>query len=433
MQPDHSIAQLALEWRPPSVLRKDPRNSKLHTPKQIKQVARSIEEFGWTNPILIDEADGILAGHARLAAARQLGMAEVPTIRLAHMSAVQKRAYIIADNKLAENAKWDPRMLALEHEAIQLLDPEFDLCLMGFELDEIEVMLDNELRFEQDEVREPDLSQPPVSRIGDLWALGDHRLYCGDALQRESYERLLGGEKAQMVLTDAPYNVRIDGNVASKGRHREFVMASGEMSPVEFTEFLTRACANLIAFSEEGSIHYLFMDWRHMRELLAAGEQYAELKNLVCWDKGSAGMGSFYRSRHELIFVFKNGAKRHINNFGLGEKGRHRSNVWTYPGLNGWTPSRDAELAMHPTVKPLAMIMDAMKDCSTKGGLVLDCFGGSGTTIIAAEQTGRRARVIELDPHYADVIIRRYQAATAQKAILVDDGRPFELIERKGR
>ncbi len=243
----------------------------------------------------------------------------------------------------------------------------------------------------------------------------------------------MGAEKARIVIADAPYNVVINGNVAGRGKHREFVMASGEMSRAEFTTFLSQAFANQIAFSENGSIHYLFMDWRHLQEMVAATSQYAEFKNLVCWNKHSAGQGAFYRSKHELIFVMKNGTAKHINNFGLGGKGRHRSNVWDYHGLSGWTPGREKELATHPTVKPIAMIVDALKDCSRKGHIVLDCFGGSGTTIMAAQQTGRLARLIELDPAYVDVSIARWQSATGGKAFLSDGGRSFDAIKKEGR
>ncbi|MGI8705821.1 MAG: site-specific DNA-methyltransferase [Sphingomicrobium sp.] len=433
MQPNLTILAPLIEMRSSSDLKPDPRNSKLHPPKQLKQVMTSIEEFGWTNPILTDEAGSVLAGHLRLQAAKKLGIKQVPTIKLSHMTAAQKRAYIIADNRIAENGSWDPKLLALEHEAIQLLDPEFDLSLTGFDHDEIEVMFDNLLEPSEDAVPAADPSKPAVSRLGDLWRLGDHLVLCGDALLPEPFERLLGSERAQMVIADGPYNLRINGHVSGKGRHREFLMGSGEMTRAEFTAFLRTAFSNLIRFSCDGSIHFLFMDWRHLREMLDATDQYAELKNLVCWKKGSAGLGTFYRSQHELIFVTKNGKGHHDNNFGLGEKGRHRSNVWDYPGLSGWTAERESELAMHPTVKPVAMIADAIRDCSRKGSIILDCFGGSGTTLIAAEQTGRKARLIELDPLYVDVIIRRFEAATGGKAVLEQDGRRFDQLQENGR
>jgi DNA modification methylase len=412
----------------------DPRNSRSHTPQQVRTVAASIQAYGWTNPILIDEQRGVIAGHARLEAARLLGIEEVPTICLAHMTAAQKRAYIIADNRMNEIAgTWDRKMLALEHDAIRLLDPAFDLTSTGFSQEDIDILFDNSLDLHEDGGVEPDSARTPASQPGDLWALGAHRIFCGNALEAKSFERLMDGEKAQIVVADSPYNVRVNGHVATKGKHPEFAMASGEMSEERFTGFLTQTFANLIKFSADGSIHYLFMDWRHLAEMTAATRQYEEMKNLICWAKQSAGMGSFYRSQHELIFVMKNGSAPHLNNFGLGEKGRHRSNVWNYPGLCGWTPRRDEELAMHPTVKPVAMIADALRDCSRKRDVVLDCFGGSGTTLIAAQQTGRRARLIEIDPVYVDVTVRRWEAETGEQAFLIDDGRSFKSIESERR
>lgn len=415
-------------------LKPHPQNPNTHSAKQIDRIGRSILEFGWTNPIITDEEGRVLAGHGRLLAAAKLGIDMVPTICLAHLSAAQRRAYIILDNRLSEiGGTWDNKLLALEHEAIRLLDPEFDLTSTGYELDDIEIMFDSLIEVPEDQPPEPERSRPAVSRFGDLWQLGEHRLYCGDARMRASFAALLGDEKAQMVIVDAPYNVRIGGNCVAKGKHREFVMASGEMSRSEFAEFLTTAFNHLISFSIDGSIHYLFMDWRHMAEMVLATSLYAEQKNLIVWDKGSAGMGTFYRSQHELLWVMKNGTAPHINNFLLGQKGRHRSNVWTYPGLNGGASGREELLALHPTVKPLALISDAIKDCSIKGGLILDCFAGSGTVILAAQRTDRRAAGMELDPYYVDVAIRRWQTDTGEKAYLAEDGRSFDELEQKGR
>ena len=425
---------LAVTYRAIADLKPHQQNSRTHTRSQIKLVAGSIGAYGWTNPILIDDNDNVIAGHARLEAAKLLGMVEVPTICLSHMTPAQKRAYIIADNRMNEVAgSWDRKILSLEHQAIRLMDPDFDISSTGFSLDDVEIMIDGLTVCREDEAVAPDRSPPPISQVGDLWALGDHRILCGNALLSSSFKTLLGEERAQLVITDAPYNVRIKGNVSGSGKHSEFVMASGEMSQKEFAAFLTAAFRNLIAFSLDGSIHLLFMDWRHVMEMVDATAQYSEMKNLICWNKQSAGMGTFYRSKHELIWAMKNGKARHINNFGLGDKGRHRTNVWDYPGLAGFAAGRAEELAMHPTVKPVAMIADALKDCSRKGGIVLDCFGGSGTTLIAAEQTGRRARLIELDPAYVDVTIRRWEADTGGKAILVQKGRLFTELKKEGR
>lgn len=428
------INGLQVIYRPRTALKPHPQNPNTHSAKQVELIARSIRDFGWTNPIIIDEDDKVLAGHGRLLAAAKIGIDMVPTICVAHLSPAQRRAYVILDNRLSEvGGTWNRRLLALEHEAIQLLDPEFDLTSTGFELDDIAIMFDNLNDISEDRTPEPDRKGPAVAKVGDLWLLGHHRLYCGDARMAASFEALLGTEKAQMVIVDAPYNVRIGGNCVAEGKHREFIMASGEMTRTEFADFLTGVFAHLITFSVDGSLHYLFMDWRHMAEMVLATSQYAEQKNLIVFDKISAGMGTCYRSQHELIWLMKNGTGPHINNFLLGQKGRHRTNVWSYPGLNGAVPDRQKLLALHPTVKPLALISDAIKDCSKKGGLILDCFAGSGTIIMAAERTGRRAAAMELDAHYVDVAIRRWQADTGQKAVLAHDGRSFGELEQKGR
>lgn len=291
MSEQFKISGLAINYRPNSQLTPHPQNSRTHTRKQIEAVARSIKTYGWTNPILTDEEGNVIAGHARLEAARLLGIDEVPTICLAHMTPAEKRAYIIADNRMNEIAgSWDRKILALEHEAIRLLDPEFDLTSTGFTLEDIEIMFDGQLESRQDKVPAPDRSRPPVSQLGDMWLLGGHRLLCGDALIAETFERLLGDDRAQMVIADPPYNVRVNGHVATAGKHREFIMASGEMSREEFTSFLITAFANLVRFSIDGSIHYLFMDWRHLAEMVAATAQYCEMKNLICWNKQSAGI-----------------------------------------------------------------------------------------------------------------------------------------------
>lgn len=411
-----------------------PTNARTHSAKQTAQIARSIETFGWTNPILVDEAGHVLAGHGRLAAAKKLSLTSVPTICLAHMTKAQKRAYVIADNRLSEMAGWDRGILASEFKEIQLLDADFCLELTGFDLGEIEIYLDNESTSEEDAVQPANRSRPPVSRLGDVWELGPHRLICGNALEPSCYKALLGDELAQMIISDCPYNVPMRGHATGQGKvkHPEFVMASGEMSRDEFAAFLTASFRNFIEFSAPGSIHFLFMDWGHLAEMVAATSIYTEFKGLIIWNKTNAGMGTFYRSKHELVFAMKNGKAKHINNFGLGDKGRYRSNVWDYAGVNCWGQNRNAELAMHPTVKPVAMIADAIKDCSKKGGLILDAFCGSGTTIMAAEATGRRARAIELDPYYVDVAVRRWEEKTGKSAVHAATGATFAEREKGG-
>ncbi len=386
-------------------------NPRTHSSKQIRQIAESIKVFGFTNPILLDEKKNVIAGHGRIEAAKQLGLQIVPTIKLDHMSEAQKKTYVIADNKLAENAGWDMDLLTLELKYISELDLDLDLTLTGFETPELDILLSEETSEAALEDLVPAPSGPVLCQLGDLWVLGQHRLYCGDSLRPESYTTLLNDEKAQLVFTDPPYNVPISGHVCGKGtiKHEEFAMASGEMSSEQFTNFLETIFKNLLSASTDGSLHYICMDWRHMKELLNAGAHYNELKNLCVWNKTNGGMGSHYRSKHELIFVFKNGKAKHINNIDLGRHGRYRTNVWDYAGVNTFHGEREQELAMHPTVKPVAMIEDAILDSSKRGDIVLDCFGGSGSTLIAAEKAGRKARLIEFDPQYVDVTIKRFQ------------------------
>lgn len=409
-------------------------NARTHSRKQVKQIARSIERFGFTNPVLISDDGEIVAGHGRVEAAKLLGWKAVPTIALSHLSATERRAYVIADNKLALNAGWDKEILAIELQA--LVDLDFDVELTGFSLAEIDLVLDEASEADpggsdaaEDAVEFA--SGTPVSRYGDLWQLGRHRLLCGDARSGVDFEALMAGEKADLVFTDPPYNVKIDGNVCGLGsvRHREFVFASGEMSESQFTQFLGDSLGNAAAVMRDGAIAFVCMDWRHMGELLAAGSRvFTELKNLVVWNKTNGGMGAFYRSKHELIFVFKQGTAEHTNSFGLGETGRYRTNVWDYAGISSIGTARSEELAMHPTVKPVALIADAIRDCSRRGEVVLDCFGGSGSTLIAAEKTGRSARLIEYDPLYCDTIVRRWEKLTGKRATLAVSGDCFEDV-----
>ena len=413
-------------------------NARTHSKKQIRQIAASITEFGFTNPVLIGDDGGIIAGHGRVLAAQQLGMKQVPTLKLAHLSAEQRRAYILADNKLALEAGWDVDILAIEFSG--LAEAGFDLSFTGFSAAEIDLTLDFARERAPAGPDAADLVPEPlgqaVSRMGDVWRLGRHRLACGDARSMADVDRLMAGEAAAMIFTDPPYNVAIEGNVSGLGtnRHKDFAMASGEMSRSEFTHFLTETLGNAARVCRDGAIAFVCMDWRHMREVEdAGGAVFTELKNLCVWNKTNAGMGTFYRSKHELIFVFKAGQGTHINNFGLGETGRHRTNVWDYAGVTSMSGQRAQELAMHPTVKPVALIADAMKDCSMRGDIVLDVFGGSGSTLIAAEVCGRSARVLEYDPIYCDTIARRWERYSGHKALREGDGATFaDLAEAAG-
>lgn len=429
------MSGLKIAYKDPAHLKPRASNPRTHTAKQIKQIAASIEQFGFIIPVLLDANDGIIAGHGRLDAAKLLGMNDIPTVRVDHLTPAQVRAYVIADNRIAENAGWDRNLLALELQELSV-ELNFDVTVTGFETAEIDILigeLDQTEFDEADIVPEIDRSRPAISHPGDLWRIGDHVLFCGDALNTASYRALLGSKKAQMVFMDPPYNVPIAGHVSGKGKvtHREFAMASGEMTGVEFTKFLKTTFERLVAFSIDGSIHFICMDWRHMREVLDGAAPYSELKNLCVWAKTNAGMGSLYRSQHELVFVFKNGTASHINNVGLGRFGRNRTNIWNYAGVNTFGKGRDAELAMHPTVKPLALVADAILDCSKRGGIILDAFAGSGTTLLAAEKTGRRGYGIELDPYYVDTIVRRFSDVYDLKAVNVPSGLSFEEISAK--
>jgi hypothetical protein len=319
------VQSAAIETLPVSNLRPDPNNPRRHSDRQVAQIAASIAKFGFITPILIDEENRVLAGHGRLLAAKKLRLSGVRVVRVEHLTAAEKRAFMLADNRLVELSEWDFGQLKVELDA--LTDPklEFDYEVTGFNSAYIDRMLGGALGDDGSSDPADDIpivcDSPPVSRIGDVWRLGHHRLICGDARHVDTYEQLLGSTKAAMVFTDPPYNVRIDGNVAGRGRHREFIMASGELSPHEFKGFLERSFRLAREFSNDGAIHFVCMDWRHLWEILAAAAPvYGVPKQLCVWVKDNAGMGTFYRSRHELVFVFKVGTATHTNNFGLGER-----------------------------------------------------------------------------------------------------------------
>lgn len=418
----------------------DPKNPRRHSLRQVRQIARSIETFGFLVPVLVDRAGNVIAGHGRLLACQELGWSEVPTITLEHLTEAQAKAYMLADNRLTEVSSWDDRLLAEQLKDLSLANLDFNLEVIGFDMGEIDLLIEGleEDPLERDRDDElPPLADGVVSRPGDLWALGPHRILCGNSLTAGSYQRLLGDEQANLVFTDPPYNVPIDGHVGGLGKvhHREFEMAAGEMSMAEFTDFLKTATGLMAKHSREGSLHYLCIDWRHVGELLAAGAaSYGELKNLCVWVKDCAGMGSFYRSQHELVLVFKKGTTAHQNHVQLGRFGRTRTNVWRYPGVNSFGGRSTEEgnlLALHPTVKPVALVADAIKDASSRSEIVLDPFLGSGTTLIAAERTGRVCRGIEMDPRYVDTAIRRWQTLTNQRAFHIGTGRTFDDLQAR--
>lgn len=427
------MASLEIVMRDIAQLRPRAGNPRTHTRKQKEQLARAIKRFGFTVPLVIDEHDVILAGHARLEAAQMLGMTEVPTIRLIDLSEAEQRAYVIAENRIAENAGWDWKQLKAEFEFLTHLEFDFDPAITGFDEAEIEGLIhgdgEKEPKASPDDALVAPSSEPPCTQPGDVWDFGLHRLICGDALAEETYVQLMGEEKAGLVFADAPYNVPISGHVSGLGRtqHREFAMGSGEMSSEAFQRFLFDVFSLLAKHSTDGSIHFQCMDFRHLSEMMAAGMgAYTELKNLCVWAKTNGGMGSLYRSAHELVFVFKSGRAPHVNNVELGKNGRYRTNVWTYAGANSFGRGRDRDLADHPTVKPVGLVKDAILDCSRRGNLVLDPFAGSGTTLLAAHRTGRRGYGIEIDPVYCDVIIRRLRERAGLEATLA--GRPFDQV-----
>ncbi len=429
------LQDLRIEPRSIDSLKLRRNNPRTHSEKQIRQIADSIETFGFTNPVLIDASDTVIAGHGRVRAAKRLGIEQVPTVRLEHFSPEQVRAYVIADNRLAECAGWDRDLLAMEIQELAEIDLDFDLEVMGFETGELDLLMGGAAAeqgvdpADAEPDGEPD--GPTVSRVGDLWEIGRHRLLCGDSLEGGSYDRLMTGKKAQLVFVDPPYNVRIDGHVSGLGqaRHGEFRMASGEMSEAEFTGFLKTALAHHAAHSVDGALHFVCMDWRHGAELLAASRDiYAEYKNLCVWAKTNAGMGSLYRSQHELVHVFKVGTAPHTNNIELGRYGRTRSNVWRYAGVNSFGSERDEALAMHPTVKPVRLVADAILDCSRRGDRVLDGFVGSGTTLLAAERTGRIGYGLEIEPSYVDAATRRLAEHAGLEAVHAETRRTFAEV-----
>jgi len=420
---------------PLNTLRRSKRNARTHSKKQREKLLAIIRRFGFINPILIDESGNILAGHLRRAVAEELGMKEVPVIQITHLTDVEKRALALAENRIALDAGWDRETLAAElgELAVLLPDAEIDLSITGFDIAETDMIIadhsDPSEMAREDQVPDPG---PSVSQLGDLWIMDKHRLYGGDARDSTAYARLMRGQAAAMVFSDPPYNVSIKTH--ARGRSRvtfdEFAMASGEMSDRAYQRFLERALEAFAVVCVNGSIIYLCIDWRHLRQLLEAGELvFSEVKNVVVWVKPNGGQGTFYRSQHEFICVFKKGNAAHANSFELGQHGRTRTNVWSYAGVNSFRAGRQEDLDAHPTVKPVRLVADAMLDCSRRGSVVLDPFMGSGTTIIAAESVGRRAYGIELDPRYVDVAVRRWQSFTGKDATLEATGQTFAEVE----
>ncbi|MGX7926563.1 site-specific DNA-methyltransferase [Tsuneonella sp. HG094] len=430
----------SIEYRPIASLKKYENNPRKHPEKQLVKLGGSIEEFGFTMPVLIDEHDTIVAGEARVEAAKRIGMTEVPVIVAHHWSAAQVRAYRLADNKLASMAQWDADALAIELAAIIEFD-ESPIEVLGWDSAEIDLILEDAVANDDSgapsDSADEQVAPPgsPVTRPGDLWQLGPHRLLCGSSLDATSWAALLAGEIAAMVFTDPPYNVPVSGHICGLGKvsHDEFAMASGEMSKSQFTAFLADFLAKMLPHLKDGAVLDVCMDHRHVGELVAALEVNDLVHlNLCIFNKNNGGMGSLYRSKHELVFIAKKGKARHTNNVELGKHGRYRTNVWDYAGVNSFGKNRMEDLADHPTVKPVALVADAIRDVTHPGEIVLDAFMGSGTTILAAERTKRKGYGIEIEPKYVDVAIRRWENMTGEQALLESTGRTFaEVAEER--
>ena len=403
----------------PASLVPDPRNARTHSKKQIAQIVQSIRAFGFTNPILADPEGHLIAGHGRLRAAREMEINRVPVITLDGLSEPQKKALRLADNKIALNAGWDTEILKLELAELALPQIDIDLGLTGFSPGEIDVVLATS-EDPDDEVI-PAVPTSPRVQSGDIWQLGEHRIACGDGRDVPFLQRLVGeGQKIDCAFLDPPYNVKINGHANAKGRHREFAMASGEMSDNEFRGFLADTLGACAAVSRDGAVHFVCMDWRHMDDVTAsATDIYNDLLNICVWNKSNAGMGSLYRSKHEMVFVYRVGSTTHMNTVELGKHGRNRTNVWDYPSVNSMQGSRREDLALHPTVKPVAMVADAICDVTRQGELVLDIFLGSGTSLIAAERVGRGFRGLDIDPAYVDLAMQRWSDLTGKQPELL--------------
>lgn len=399
------------------------RRTRKHPAQKRRTLLESIRTQGIISPIIVNSGNVIVDGHLRFEIAVQLELRTVPVLRVEHLSDAELRAFGIAANRMPANADWDMDELRLELEEITADDVALDLSLTGFSIGEIDRIVGNHLAAKYDDLDatdDPPLGTSPKAMLGDHYSLGDHELICGDATDRAVIECLMHDDQAQVVFTDPPYNVKINGHVSSSGQHAEFAMASGEMSTDKFTGFLEETLGNMGSAMASGAIAFVCMDHAHIGELLEAGTSVFDHRLNICvWDKGQGGMGALYRSQHELVVVFKKGDAPHRNNIELGKNGRNRTNVWSFPGMVGFSAGRKKALELHPTVKPVALIAEALLDVTAPGDFVLDAFGGSGSTLIAAEKIGRRARLVELDPRYVDRIIGRWEKLTGRTAELL--------------
>ena len=427
--------RLHVEYVDRSSLRADFRRTKLHSSRQLKKLASSINRSGFNVPVLVDDNLSVISGHARVEAAALVGLDKLPVIRMSHLDTEQRRLFAIFDNKVASEGTIDLEAVRLELSEIVIAVPDIEITDSGFEIAEIDAMNGLHRTQELDDLDDDPL--PPryqVSVVGDVWLLGRHRLICGDATDPNVIDTVVGDRKVRAVIADCPYNLKIPGVVSGKGRvkHENFVMASGEMTRDEFVDFLGRSIAAMKPHLIDGALALLFMDWRHIGELLEAAEREAlGYRQLLVWAKSNPGMGALWRNAHELVGVFKYGEAPSVDNVGLGRFGRNRSNVLHYPGANVPTKGRRKALELHSTVKPIALIADLILDITDPGDLVLDCFGGSGTTLIAAEAMGRDACLSELDPAYADTIVLRWMRKAGDAVILEATGQTWGEVYKE--
>jgi DNA modification methylase len=422
-----TLPSLELSYVPLGELRPAGRKLRKLDPAHVREVASSIGLLGFCDPLLIGRNNEIIDGETRFEAAKQLGLDRVPCLHVEHLNPDEQRVLRLAVNRLAEKGQWDLDALKIEFEELILLDAPIEIT--GFSSAEIDhVILGDAAEALEQGPLEPDPATG-VARVGDMFQLGPHRIVCGDATDPAVLARLSEGDgPARLVLTDEPYNVKIAGNVTG-GHHREFAMASGEMTDAEFLVFNDAWMAAVLPYLCDGGVFGSFIDWRGSPTVHSAATKLGLVSlNLIVWAKTNAGMGSLYRSQHELLPLFKKGTASHVNNVELGKRGRWRSNVWTYPGASSLGSDARRGLKDHPTVKPTAMFEDALLDLSNRGDIVIDPFLGSGSTLVAADKTGRVCRGVELDPLYVDVVVRRYEAVTDNPAVLVDTGEAFDLL-----
>jgi DNA modification methylase len=424
---------LAISYVPLTMLRQAKRKLRRLDPVHVREVAGAIGVLGFCHPILVGRDNEIIDGEVRFEAARLVGLDTIPCVRIDHLSPDEQRVLRLAVNRLAEKGEWDLDALKIEFEELILMDAPIEIS--GFTLDEVDqVVLGHDASAVEQGPLAPEEGNAPVARVGDVFELGPHRLVCGDATDPAVLARLMEGDApARLILTDEPYNVKIAGNVTG-GSHREFAMASGEMSDAEFLAFNSAWMEAVLPYLCAGGLFGTFIDWRGLPTVHSAATALGLVPlNLIVWAKTNAGLGSLYRSQHELLPLFKKGTAPHVNNIELGKRGRWRSNVWSFPGASSLGSDARRGLKDHPTVKPTALLEDALLDITNRGEIVLDPFLGSGSTLIAADETGRVCRGVELDPLYIDVIIRRYEASTGRVAVAAETGETFEALAARRR